>query len=63
VQEDQYDVQCEAAGALLEPPEVRGWIAASFPIVLVDEAQDLRPQPATDDPRTGEIVAHIDRRR
>ena len=44
MREDQYDAQCDAAGALLERPEVRGWIAASFPIVLVDEAQDLKPQ-------------------
>lgn len=44
LREDQYDAQCAAAGALLERPEVRGWAAASFPIVLVDEAQDLKPQ-------------------
>jgi hypothetical protein len=44
LREDQYDAQCDAAGALLERPEVRGWTAASFPIVLVDEAQDLKPQ-------------------
>jgi superfamily I DNA/RNA helicase len=39
--EDQFDAQCGAAGALLERPEVRTWVAASFPIVLVDEAQGL----------------------
>lgn len=44
LREDQYDAQCDAAGALLERPEVRGWVGASFPIVLVDEAQDLKPQ-------------------
>ena len=44
LREDQYDAQCDAAGALLERSEVRGWAAASFPIVLVDEAQDLKPQ-------------------
>lgn len=44
LQEDQYDAQCDAAGVLLERPEVRGWVATSFPIVLVDEAQDLKPQ-------------------
>ncbi|MDQ6703959.1 MAG: hypothetical protein M3Z96_13195 [Pseudomonadota bacterium] len=32
--EDQYDAQCDAAGVLLERLEVRGWAAASFPIVL-----------------------------
>jgi hypothetical protein len=44
LQEDQFDGQCDAAGALLERPEVHGWTAASFPIVLVDEAQDLKLQ-------------------
>ena len=44
LREDQYDAQCDAAGVLLERSEVRGWAAASFPIVLVDEAQDLKPQ-------------------
>jgi hypothetical protein len=44
LREDQYDAQCDAAGFLLERSEVRGWVAASFPIVLVDEAQDLKPQ-------------------
>lgn len=43
-QEDQYDAQCDAAGMLLERSEVRGWVTTSFPIVLVDEAQDLKPQ-------------------
>jgi len=41
---DQYDAQCDAAGVLLERSEVLGWAVASFPIVLVDEAQDLKPQ-------------------
>jgi hypothetical protein len=41
---DQYDVQCDAAGLLLERPEVVAWVATSFPIVLVDEGQDLKPQ-------------------
>jgi hypothetical protein len=41
---DQYDAQCDAAGLLLERPEVVAWVAASFPVVLVDEAQDLEPQ-------------------
>ena len=44
LREDQYDAQCDASGFLLERSEVRGWVAASFPIVLVDEAQDLKPQ-------------------
>lgn len=41
---DQYDAQCDAAGLLLERPEVVAWAATSFPIVLVDEGQDLKPQ-------------------
>ncbi len=41
---DQYDAQCDAAGLLLEQADVTAWVAASFPIVLVDEAQDLKPQ-------------------
>jgi hypothetical protein len=44
LQPDQYDAQCSAAGILLERPEVGAWVAASFPVVLVDEAQDLKPE-------------------
>ena len=44
LQPNEYDAQCDAAGLLLERPEVAAWVAASFPIVLVDEAQDLKPQ-------------------
>eukprot|EP00873_Tetraselmis_striata_P030014 jgi/Tetstr1/450278/TSEL_037314.t1 len=42
--EGEFDAVCDAAGLLLEQPQVRSWTAASFPIVLVDEGQDLRPQ-------------------
>lgn len=42
--EGEFDVVCDAAGLLLEQPQVQLWTAASFPIVLVDEGQDLRPQ-------------------
>lgn len=42
--EGQFDAVCDAAGLLLEQPQVRSWTAASFPIVLVDEGQDLKPQ-------------------
>ena len=38
---DQYDQQCEAAAALLTDDALREWIVAGFPIVLLDEAQDL----------------------
>lgn len=41
IESDQYDRVCDAAGALLQIKEVCGWVAASFPILLVDEAQDL----------------------
>jgi hypothetical protein len=42
--EEEFDAVCDAAGLLLEQAEVRSWAAISFPIVLVDEGQDLRPQ-------------------
>ena len=42
--QDEFDDLCDAAGLLLEQPDVRAWVAASFPIVLVDEGQDLKPQ-------------------
>jgi hypothetical protein len=42
--EGEFDAVCDAAGMLLEQEQVRNWTAASFPIVLVDEGQDLRPQ-------------------
>jgi hypothetical protein len=42
--EGEFDPVCDAAGLLLEQPQVRSWTAASFPIVLVDEGQDLRQQ-------------------
>ncbi|OGT72411.1 MAG: hypothetical protein A3H44_05455 [Gammaproteobacteria bacterium RIFCSPLOWO2_02_FULL_57_10] len=38
---NQYERVCEAAGALLQIKEVCGWVAATFPILLVDESQDL----------------------
>ncbi len=41
LQPDQYDRVCEAAGALLESSEVCGWVAATYPILLIDEAQDM----------------------
>lgn len=44
VGDGEFDAVCDAAGLLLEQPQVRAWTAASFPIVLVDEGQDLRPQ-------------------
>lgn len=41
IEPDQYERVCDAAGALLETKEVCGWVAATFPILLVDEAQDM----------------------
>lgn len=42
--EGEFDRVCEAAGLLLEQQQVCTWVAASFPIVLVDEGQDLKPE-------------------
>ncbi|OXI35996.1 hypothetical protein CFB84_37035 [Burkholderia aenigmatica] len=38
---EQYERVCEAAGALLQNRDVCNWVAATFPILLVDEAQDM----------------------
>ncbi|MCW2240419.1 AAA family ATPase [Azospirillum canadense] len=39
--ETEYGTVCAVAAALLEQPSVVGWVAASHPIALLDEAQDL----------------------
>jgi hypothetical protein len=39
--EEQYDETCALAAALMARPAVRSWIAMSYPVILVDEAQDL----------------------
>jgi superfamily I DNA/RNA helicase len=36
-----FDGPCCLAGALLEAASVRQWVARSFPLIVVDEAQDL----------------------
>jgi superfamily I DNA/RNA helicase len=36
-----YEEECELAAVLLQQNDVQRWLAASFPVVLVDEAQDL----------------------
>jgi superfamily I DNA/RNA helicase len=41
IESNQYERVCDAAGDLLRVKEVCGWVAASFPVLLVDEAQDL----------------------
>lgn len=37
-----FDQTCNACGQLLERPEVASWVAQSFPVVVVDEAQELK---------------------
>jgi AAA domain/UvrD-like helicase C-terminal domain len=39
----QFDQVCDACGALLERPEIGRWVSAAFPIVVIDEAQELKP--------------------
>lgn len=39
----EFDQVCDACGVLLERPEVVRWVAAAFPIVAIDEAQELAP--------------------
>ncbi len=51
VTEEQFDAVCAAARALLEQAVVANWVASSFPIIVVDEGQDLRPE------RLGMLVA------
>jgi hypothetical protein len=36
-----FDLQCKLAADLLERDVVRDWVAAGYPIVVLDEAQDL----------------------
>ncbi|CCK55016.1 UvrD-helicase domain-containing protein [Mycobacterium canetti] len=38
---NEFDGPCALAGSLLEHEPVREWVARAFPLVLVDEAQDL----------------------
>lgn len=46
-----YEATCSAAATLLENPQVVRWVAGAFPILVVDEAQDL------DEPRTAVLKA------
>jgi hypothetical protein len=59
--EEHYDATCDAAGALLEKDDIRKWVARSYPHVLVDEAQDLKPERlrilAALEPQVGMLVA------
>ena len=38
---NEFDGPCALAAGLLEQEIVRNWVARSFPLILVDEAQDL----------------------
>lgn len=38
---NEFDGPCFLAGTLLGMPTVKRWVAASFPLLVVDEAQDL----------------------
>jgi hypothetical protein len=39
--EERFDHTCALAATLLARPAVKSWVAVSYPLVLVDEAQDL----------------------
>ena len=39
--EHDFDATCELAATLLARADVRSWVSASYPVVVVDEAQDL----------------------
>lgn len=41
IEVNDYERVCDAAGALLQIKEVCCWVAVTYPILLVDEAQDL----------------------
>lgn len=41
LQPDQHEQVCDAAAALLESPDVCGWVRATYPVLLIDEAQDM----------------------
>lgn len=43
IQAGDFNQTCDAAGRLLEHPQVAKWVAASYPVILVDEAQELAP--------------------
>src|SRR5262249_36685813 len=40
---DQFDEVCDACGTLLEREQVARWVARSFPVIALDEAQELKP--------------------
>lgn len=40
---NDFDQVCDACGGLLERAEVARWVTAAFPIIAIDEAQELAP--------------------
>ncbi len=44
VAEENYDLTCNTAGALLERDDISKWVARTHPYVILDEAQDLTPE-------------------
>ena len=43
-EDDDYDGRCAAAATLLGAEHVRQWVVAAYPIILLDEAHDLKPE-------------------
>lgn len=41
IESSEYERVCDAASALAHVKEVYNWVAATFPILVVDEAQDM----------------------
>jgi hypothetical protein len=39
----EFDRVCDACGVLLERPEMAQWVSAAFPLIAIDEAQELKP--------------------
>jgi energy-coupling factor transporter ATP-binding protein EcfA2 len=39
----EFDAVCDTAGELLERTEVARWVAGTFGILVIDEAQELKP--------------------
>ncbi len=39
----EFDEVCDACGDLLERSEIARWVARSFPVIAIDEAQELKP--------------------
>lgn len=42
--DEDFDGRCGAAAVLLGEAVVRDWVVAEYPIILLDEAQDLKPE-------------------